>query len=94
MDTTETKQLIARHFDYSPHGTGQFFHGEWFTPKHKDSLAYLLEEVHGKSSKGEVEHLRLRLRDAIEELKTIKTDADNVSESVSDLCDELEKDAE
>lgn len=44
MDSHELKQVVAKHFDYAQPGTGQFFHGDWFTPKHKDSLSDLLDE--------------------------------------------------
>jgi hypothetical protein len=45
MNNTELKQIVARHFDYAPSGQGQYLHGDWFTPKHKDSLQYTLDEV-------------------------------------------------
>lgn len=54
MNPTDIKTILARHYDYAPHGEGQFFHGDWFTPKHKDSLDGLLEELMAPLQEAEV----------------------------------------
>lgn len=61
MDNTELKQIVARHFDYAPSGTGQFLNGDWFTPKHKDALQYVLEEV--TSDNEDIEELEDKVGD-------------------------------
>lgn len=71
MDTNSLKKLVAKHFDYAPHGTGQLLHGEWFTPKHQDSLEYLLDEI-GEGAdtnlEGQIEDLQREANDSEKEI--------------------------
>lgn len=45
MDTNELKSIIRKHFREVSPGQGQYVHGSWFEPHHKDSLDDLLGEV-------------------------------------------------
>lgn len=76
MDTTELKQIVARHFDYAPSGQGQYLHGDWFTPKHKDSLQYTLEEIGNPDSEAqeEIEELEDEIEDLKAQIEELKKD--------------------
>jgi peptidoglycan hydrolase CwlO-like protein len=71
MDNNQLKTMVARHFDYANPGTGQFLHGDWFTPKHKDSLGDILDEIVGNEEKlqEEIESLLEKVEDLEGELQ-------------------------
>lgn len=72
MDTNDTKQIIARHFDFAQPGTGQFFYGDWFTPKHKDSLHDLLDEITSEWQSDADEDLEKELEEAKKEIEKLE----------------------
>lgn len=48
MDINAVKTVLAKHFDRSSNQTdacSQWFGGEYWLPKHRDSLQFLLEEI-------------------------------------------------
>lgn len=45
MNIKALHQILAEHFDRCEPGQGQFVYGDWFRPKHGDSLQYLLDTL-------------------------------------------------
>lgn len=97
MDTTKIKQIVARHFDYAPSGTGQLLHGDWFTPKHKESMEYALAEIGtpDEELETEIRNLERKLEDAEShsELsdKTMNDENDRLQDRIIELENELEE---
>lgn len=45
MDTNEIKDLLRKHYDHATPGQGNYYEGEWYTPKADYSLSDLLSEM-------------------------------------------------
>lgn len=82
MDTNELKSLVAKHYDHAAHGTGQFLHGDWFTPKHQDSLGDLLDSLTHNHER-EVLDLQKQVESAEDETKDIKNKLEAVEEALA-----------
>ena len=85
------KSIVAKHFDYTPN-QGSYFHGEWFSPKHKDSLSDLLEEIHGgveSDEKEELDELKEEVLGCEKEISEKEARIEELEEKVADLEEKL-----
>lgn len=79
MTHTELKAIVARHYSHATEGQGQFLHGDFFTPKTKDSLQYLVDEFNAELEKGEDEN------------ETLQRENDDLEERITELEKEAAK---
>lgn len=80
------KDIIAEHFDRSPVEMGTFtmyYQGEWWAPKHKDSLDFLVEHVknqytasdaHRLAKRQKLEELSCKIDEAINDIESANTE--------------------
>lgn len=86
------KPIIAKHFDYSTREKGgQYFHGDWFFPKHESSLEDLISDLEKElTDEDEIEKLENDLEkanDSIGELKGGIEEAIETLESAEESTD-------